>query len=173
MLSKELVDFDAETSLIIDEKKNYTRKRSVIMSGTSDGSQRQRPQRLDSLKGPLSRPPPAAQRLQVAEQAKKAPSKICPNPDCQSTNVGEEDGNVICHECGTVVSESVIVTDEVQFAETSNGGHATVGSYIGAGQAYASGGMAGLRSANPDARAATEATGRHSCSLCVHPLTSV
>ena len=125
------------------------------MSATPDGSLRQRPQRLDSLKNPLP-------RLQLAEQAKKAHSKICPNPDCQSTNVGEEDGNVICQECGTVVSESTIVTDEVQFVETSSGGHQAVGNSIGAGQAYASGGMAGLRSANPDARAMTEATGMFS-----------
>ena len=136
------------------------------MSATPDGAQRQRPQRLDSLKKPIARPPPGAKRFTVAEQAKRT-AKVCPNPDCQSADVGEEDGNVVCHECGTVVSESVIVTDEVQFMETATGGMVKTGYTVGADQAHTIGGLAGLRSYNPDARSAAEFNGKHSSHSCV------
>ena len=136
------------------------------MSATPDGAQRQRPQRLDSLKKPIARPLPGAKRFTVAEQAKRT-AKVCTNPECQSADVGEEDGNVICHECGTVLSESVIVTDEVQFMENSTGGMTATGQRVQADQAHTIGGLAGLRSYNPDARGAAEANGKHSSYSCL------
>ena len=136
------------------------------MSATPDGA-RQRPQRLDSLKNPIARPPPGAKRFTVAEQAKRT-AKVCTNPECQSANVGEEDGNIICHECGTVLSESVIVTDEVQFMENSTGGMIATGVRLSADQSHSIGGLVGLRSYNPDSRSAAESNGEHSSYRCVH-----
>lgn len=137
------------------------------MSATPDGAQRQRPQRLDSLKNPIARPLPGAKRLTVAEQAKRT-AKACTNPDCQSADVGEEDGNVICRQCGTVLSESLIVTDEVQFVENSAGGMTATGQRVLADQAHTFGGLAGLRSYNPESRSAAETNGKYSSYSCVH-----
>ena len=92
-----------------------------------------RPQRLDSLK-PRSQP----------RKVQKPPSKQCPSCGPDKADIGEEDGVVICRACGTVISETNIVS-EVQFVETSTGGHVAIGSYLTNDQAHAAGGLAGLR----------------------------
>lgn len=104
-------------------------------------------QRLDSLKSPQPRTLPSLSRKKPGAQPYRAPSnRQCPNPACHSTDIGEEDGQTICRGCGTVVSESNIVS-EVQFAETSGGGHSMMGQHVGSDQAHARGTLGALKNA--------------------------
>lgn len=117
-----------------------------------------RPARLDSLKNPLPRLPPHAKKQSRSQRM--AASRECPNPDCTDKDVGEEDGQLVCRGCGTVVNDSNIVS-EILFGETSSGKQMVQGGHVGADQSYA-------RSAQPmnhrtggglDSREMTEATG--------------
>ncbi|KAL8830131.1 MAG: hypothetical protein Q9191_001612 [Dirinaria sp. TL-2023a] len=117
-----------------------------------------RRQRLDSFKNPQPRPPPSLKQNNPANQPSNA--RECPNPECLDKDVGEEDGQIICRGCGTVISESNIVSD-VQFAETASGGHLMIGQHVGADQAFARGSLAGLRNAGGmTGREITEANGK-------------
>ena len=89
-----------------------------------------------------------------------AASRECPNSDCTDKDVGEEDGQLVCRGCGTVVNDSNIVS-EIMFGETSSGKQMVQGGHVGADQSYA-------RSSQPmnrrvaggiDTREITEATG--------------
>lgn len=73
----------------------------------------------------------------------------------------EEDGLYICRGCGTVVSESNIVS-EVTFGETSSGAAVVQGSYVGADQSHARNSMGGnlKRAGGLDSREITDANGR-------------
>ena len=125
-------------------------------------------QRLDSFKNPQPRPPPSLKRKKQVNQPTDASQvRECPNPHCHDKDIGEEDGQVICRGCGTVISESNIVA-EVQFAETSSGGHLMIGQHVGADQAFAKGNLAGLRNAGGmTGREITEANGRFSLSRAI------
>ena len=57
----------------------------------------------------------------------KPAKRACPNKECDNPKV--EDG--ICHNCGTVVTESNIVA-EVQFGEGASGNAFVQGSFVGA-----------------------------------------
>ena len=135
------------------------------MSVTSDALPRPRPppqrrQRLDSFRNPQPRPPPSLNKNQQANQASRgSTARQCPNPECHDKDVGEEDGQIICRGCGTVISESNIVA-ELQFAETSSGGHLMIGQHIGSDQAHARGTVQGLKNAGAfNSRELTEANG--------------
>ncbi|KAL8782980.1 MAG: hypothetical protein Q9195_009514 [Heterodermia aff. obscurata] len=131
------------------------------MSATPDpvqGPPRQKRQRLDSFKNPQPRLPPGGFQSGQSQQA-KTPSLSCTNPVCKSSNIGEEDGNMICQDCGTVVTEANIVS-EVQWAETHAGGHIALGAYIGSDQSHAIGGIAGLRNSGSSSRDIAEANGK-------------
>ena len=119
----------------------------------------QRIPRLDSLKNPLPRLP--HQPAKTSKKAQRVPNaRQCPNPNCHDKDVGEEDGQLVCRGCGTVVSDSNIVS-EISFGETSAGAAVVQGSYVGADQSYARGAIAsGLKSAGGmDSREITEANG--------------
>lgn len=134
------------------------------MSATPDPVHRPRPpkrQRLDSFKNPQPRSSPAVSQTQ---QIEKPSAKRCQNPSCQSLDIGEEDGIVICQQCGTVVNEINIVS-EMQFAETAAGGHIALGSYVGNDQAHASSGITGLRHGGSTSREMTESNGKPSPGL--------
>lgn len=129
------------------------------MSATPDPSHRPRPQkrqRLDSFKNPQLRSSPP---LPQTQQNENPSAKTCQNPSCKSLDIGEEDGIVICQQCGTVVNEMNIVS-ELQFAETSAGGHVAMGSYVGNDQAHASSGITGLRHGGSSSREMTESNGK-------------
>lgn len=98
-----------------------------------------------------------------------AENNECPNPDCTNRDVGEEDGQIVCRGCGTVVSDSNIVA-EVTFGALANGGHVLHGTHVGADQAFArSGGAGGGRMSGPmDSRDLTEAAGKSRLISCVH-----
>ena len=88
----------------------------------------QRPvERLDSIKNPQPRPPP---------QTKKPQSQECPNPECNQKKGVEEDGKIICTNCGTVIDELTMVT-EVSYGLAIGGQHIVHGQHVGADQAYA------------------------------------
>ena len=129
------------------------------MSTTSNAGQRGRPQRLDSLKNPLPRAPLQSKKQSRAQRL--ANSRECPNVDCADKDVGEEDGQLVCRGCGTVINDSNIVS-EVLFGESSNGAHMVHGSYVGADQSFARSAtlMKTRVGGGMDTREMTEATGK-------------
>ncbi|KAH0536588.1 hypothetical protein FGG08_006546 [Glutinoglossum americanum] len=67
-----------------------------------------------------------------------ANSRTCPNPSCGATGdkITDDADKRVCTECGTVLSDSNIVS-EVQFGESSSGAAVVQGSFIGADQTHA------------------------------------
>lgn len=117
-----------------------------------------KPVRLDSLKNPLPRLPPQLKKPSRAQRA--AASNECPNPDCHDKDVGEEDGQMVCRGCGTVVNESNMVS-EVVFGASSTGANVLHGAFVGADQTFArpAGSRGGRAAGGMDSREVTEATG--------------
>ncbi|KAL8770545.1 MAG: hypothetical protein Q9209_003801 [Squamulea sp. 1 TL-2023] len=89
--------------------------------------QEPKPQRLDSLKSPQSRRIPFQ-----APAAKKRSNRIsvCTDPKCGSTNLDEENGHLVCQECGIIVQETNIVSDNT-FIETGGGESMRAGVTVG------------------------------------------
>jgi hypothetical protein len=88
---------------------------------------------------PINAPlPPIFQQRQAAAAAAaaKAPPRparrACPNKTCSAPDV--VDG--VCHNCGTIVDDSNIVS-EVQFGESSSGAAVVQGSFVSADQGTA------------------------------------
>ncbi len=95
-------------------------------------------ERLASLKGPrnsVKRRPPRV-----------TPKTQCPNSQCTTPDVQEVDGSLACLSCGTMVSETNIVS-EVTFGESSTGA------------AVVQGGFAFRRAGGMESREATEQNG--------------
>lgn len=63
-------------------------------------------------------------------------SRTCPNPACPEPKVEDLGDKRVCTSCGTVVSDSNIVS-EVQFGETSAGAAVVQGTFVGADQSHA------------------------------------
>lgn len=81
--------------------------------------------RLDSIKNPRSR---------VSGQVGKPQKSIvpqCTNSDCGNSDVGEDDGKLICRSCGFVLQDAQI-TQELTFGEASNGAAVVQGVFVGA-----------------------------------------
>ena len=84
--------------------------------------------RLDSIKNPQPRPVPQAKTPRVSE---------CPNPDCGQRDSGiNEDGKIICRDCGTVIQELNMVS-ELTYGLAMGGQHVVHGYHVGADQTYA------------------------------------
>lgn len=110
-----------------------------------------KPPKMTHLKG-VRNPPPTLRR---------APAKVrtCPNPTCVDPKLEDIDDKRVCTSCGTVVSDSNIVS-EVQFGETSSGAAVVQGSYVGADQSHArSMGTAFKRAGGMESREIAEANG--------------
>lgn len=86
-------------------------------------------QEMTRLKG-VRNPPPIRRRPVTAN------ARTCPNPTCTDPRVEDCDDKRVCTTCGTLVSDSNIVS-EVQFGETSSGAAVVQGSYVGADQSHA------------------------------------
>lgn len=116
--------------------------------------------RLDSLKNPQPRPLPLFNKKPSRAQ-RVAASNDCPNPDCHEKDVGEEDGQLVCRGCGTVISDSNMVS-EVTFGALASGAHVLHGAHVGADQTYArtAGGARGRAGGGLDSREITEAAGK-------------
>lgn len=125
-----------------------------------------RPVRLDSFKNPQPRLLPLSKK--EARAKRMAENNECPNPDCNDKDVGEEDGQLVCRGCGTVVNDANMVS-EVTFGASLNGAHVLHGTHVAADQTFArSGGVGrGRVSGQMDSREMTEATGRSRSALCV------
>ena len=85
-----------------------------------------RPNPLRNVR-PIRQPTP----IRIGKPARPA-KRTCSNKECETPDV-HEDG--ICHNCGTVVEESNIVS-EVTFGETSQGAAVVQGSYMAADQGH-------------------------------------
>lgn len=86
-----------------------------------------RPNPLRNMK-PIKAPTALSRKAAMgAARGKTRPA--CPNPQCTKPQI--EDG--ICHNCGTVVDDSNIVS-EIQFGESSSGAAIVQGSHVGADQ---------------------------------------
>ncbi len=110
-------------------------------------------ERLASLKGPrgaVKRRPPRV-----------TPKTQCPNPQCTTPDVQEVDGSLACLSCGTMVSETNIVS-EVTFGESSTGAAVVQGGFVGEGQRHAKSlGTAFRRAGGMESREATEQNGNY------------
>ncbi|KAJ9239211.1 hypothetical protein DTO169E5_4501 [Paecilomyces variotii] len=94
--------------------------------------------RLASLKGPNPTPirrPQAVARPQPGKPTTHPKTTTCPNPGCPAPHIVEDDGQKVCSGCGTVISESNIVS-EVTFGETSSGAAMVQGTFVGADQSH-------------------------------------
>ncbi|KAI9821389.1 MAG: transcription factor TFIIIB subunit brf1 [Thelocarpon impressellum] len=112
---------------------------------------RKPPHKMTHLKG-VRNPPPI----------RRSAAKInnCPNPSCTDPKLEDIDDKRVCTSCGTVVSDSNIVS-EVQFGETSSGAAVVQGSYVGADQSHArSMGTAFKRAGGVESREIAEANGK-------------
>ncbi|KAJ5692844.1 Transcription factor IIIB 70 kDa subunit [Penicillium macrosclerotiorum] len=94
--------------------------------------------RLASLKPPnpipIKRPQPIG-RPQPARPTTHPKTQSCPNPGCPAPHIVEDDGQKVCSGCGTVISESNIVS-EVTFGESSSGAAVVQGTFVGEGQTH-------------------------------------
>ncbi|KAF7719739.1 Uncharacterized protein PECH_005700 [Penicillium ucsense] len=94
--------------------------------------------RLASLKPPSSTPirrPQPAGRPQPTRPTTHPKTQSCPNPGCPAPHIVEDEGQKVCSGCGTVISESNIVS-EVTFGETSAGAAVVQGSFVGSDQTH-------------------------------------
>ncbi|KAF3387390.1 Transcription factor IIIB 60 kDa subunit [Penicillium rolfsii] len=94
--------------------------------------------RLASLKPPSSTPirrPQPIGRPQPARPKTHPKTQSCPNPGCPAPHIVEDEGQKVCSGCGTVISESNIVS-EVTFGETSSGAAVVQGSFVGSDQTH-------------------------------------
>ncbi|KAI9841514.1 MAG: transcription factor TFIIIB subunit brf1, partial [Thelocarpon superellum] len=111
-----------------------------------------RPAKMTHLKG-VRNPPPIRRRA-------SGKTNHCPNPSCPDPKLEDIDDKRVCTTCGTVVSDSNIVS-EVQFGETSAGAAVVQGSYVGADQSHArSMGTAFKRAGGMESREIAEANGK-------------
>ena len=106
------------------------------------GAPRAPVKRLASLKKPIV-PTPIRRPQAQAQSPQPNPPKptthpktvTCPNQGCSSPEIVEDDGKKVCVGCGTVVSESNIVS-EVTFGESSSGAAVVQGTFVGADQSH-------------------------------------
>lgn len=75
-------------------------------------AQGKKPFRLASIRDPHPRPFPQAQ---APPAKKRVPDRIqvCSVPTCQSRDLDEENGHLVCQACGTVLQETNIVSDNM------------------------------------------------------------
>ncbi|KAL8780450.1 MAG: hypothetical protein Q9213_006462 [Squamulea squamosa] len=134
--------------------------------------QEPRPQRLDSLKSPQSRRIPFQ-----APAAKKRSDRIsvCTDPKCGSTNLDEENGHLVCQDCGIIVQETNIVSDNT-FIETGGGESMRAGVTVGndASRARVYDPVGARIAGGMTSRELSEANGRHAIrAVAGHPLNIV
>ncbi|KAJ5362607.1 hypothetical protein N7541_003451 [Penicillium brevicompactum] len=94
--------------------------------------------RLASLKPPSSTPikrPQSISRPQAPRPTTHPKTSNCPNPGCPAPQIVEDGGTKVCSGCGTVISESNIVS-EVTFGESSSGAAMVQGSFVGEDQTH-------------------------------------
>ncbi|KAJ5467669.1 hypothetical protein N7475_005421 [Penicillium sp. IBT 31633x] len=118
--------------------------------------------RLASLKPPSSTPinrPTPIGRPQPPRPTTHPKTSNCPNPGCPAPHIVDDGGVKVCSGCGTVISESNIVS-EVTFGESSSGAAVVQGSFVGEDQTHVrSYGPGFQRGGAMESREMTEQTG--------------
>lgn len=100
-----------------------------VHSKAAPRPQRQHIGRLDSIRNPQPRPAPGTQ----APPTKKRRTErilVCTVPSCQSRDLEEENGYLICQSCGTVLQETNIVSDNM-FIDAPGGESMRAGVTVG------------------------------------------
>ncbi|KAI9788289.1 MAG: transcription factor TFIIIB subunit brf1, partial [Piccolia ochrophora] len=121
--------------------------------------------RLKGVRNPPKRQRPAAN------------IRTCPNAACTQSKIEDHEGQRVCENCGTVISDSNIVS-EVQFGETSSGAAVVQGGFVGADQTHAhTMGSAFKRAGGMESREVSEANGKRyinqlAAALHIPPATS-
>ncbi|KAJ5386581.1 hypothetical protein N7509_009122 [Penicillium cosmopolitanum] len=83
---------------------------------------------------PIKRPQPTG-RPQPTRPTTHPKTSSCPNPGCPAPQIVDEEGQKVCTGCGTVISESNIVS-EVTFGESSSGAAVVQGTFVGEDQTH-------------------------------------
>ncbi|KAF2432685.1 hypothetical protein EJ08DRAFT_108624 [Tothia fuscella] len=100
--------------------------------------------RLPSLRGtptPSARSTPAPESIASTAIVRR---NIRQCPGCSTPDLHEQDGQLVCLSCGTVVSDSVIV-NEITFGEAASGAPLVQGTTVHEGQRFAKTAAIGLR----------------------------
>ncbi|OJJ44289.1 hypothetical protein ASPZODRAFT_71664 [Penicilliopsis zonata CBS 506.65] len=118
--------------------------------------------RLASLKNPNPvsiKRPQSVTRPQPTRPTTHPKTTTCPNPGCPAPHIVEDDGQKVCSGCGTVISESNIVS-EVTFGESASGAAIVQGTFVGEDQTHVrSYGPGFQRGGGMESREITEANG--------------
>ncbi|KAL8946181.1 MAG: hypothetical protein Q9222_007394, partial [Ikaeria aurantiellina] len=141
-------------------------------SGASSRPPGLRPVRLDSIRNPQPRPPLASPGQPAAKKKRSDRILVCTVPSCQSSNLEEENGDLICQACGSVLMEGNIVSDNT-FIETGGGESLRAGVTVGndATRPRVYDAMAARIAGGMTSREVSEANGRHSIrAVAGHPL---
>ena len=125
-------------------------------------------ERLASIKNPNPTPTPSAQSQMHPQRPSQPPkpkptthpkTTTCPNPSCPAPEIVEDEGQKVCSGCGTVISESNIVS-EVTFGEAASGAAIVQGTFVGADQSHGrSSGPGFQRGGGMESREITEQNG--------------
>ncbi|KAJ5235058.1 uncharacterized protein N7469_004226 [Penicillium citrinum] len=119
---------------------------------------------------PIKRPQPAG-RPQPTRPTTHPKTSSCPNPGCPAPQIVDEDGQKVCTGCGTVISESNIVS-EVTFGESSSGAAVVQGTFVGEDQTHVrSFGPGFQRGGGMESREMTEQNGNRFISQLSRALT--
>ncbi|KAI9844038.1 MAG: transcription factor TFIIIB subunit brf1 [Sclerophora amabilis] len=111
-----------------------------------------KPAPMTRLKGVRNAPPIRRQPTSNA--------RTCPNPSCNDPHLEDVDDKRVCTSCGSVVSDSNIVS-EVQFGDSASGAAVVQGSYVSADQSHTrSLGSAFKRAGGMESREISDANGR-------------
>ena len=121
--------------------------------------------RLDSMRNPQPRPPPGAQGPPPKKRRTER-IQVCTVPSCQSRDLEEENGYLICQECGTVLQEANIVSDNM-FIDAPGGESMRTGVTVGNDSARARiyDALAARIVGGMTSREVSEANGTPSCHL--------
>ncbi|KAL9600688.1 MAG: hypothetical protein Q9219_003018 [cf. Caloplaca sp. 3 TL-2023] len=130
--------------------------------------------RLDSIKNPQPRPPPGPQGP-PPKRKKIERIHVCTVPSCQSRDLEEENGYLICQTCGTVLQETNIVSDNM-FIDAPGGESMRTGVTVGndAARARVYDALAARIVGGMSSREVSEANGRQAIrAVAGHPLNIV
>ncbi|KAJ5684092.1 uncharacterized protein N7477_000437 [Penicillium maclennaniae] len=129
--------------------------------------------RLATTRAPTPTPikRPSISRPQPPRPTTHPKTSSCPNPGCPAPHIVEDEGQKVCSGCGTVISESNIVS-EVTFGESSSGAAVVQGTFVGEDQTHVrSFGPGFQRGGAMESREMTEANGNRYISQLARALT--
>jgi transcription factor IIIB subunit 2 len=103
-----------------------------------------KPRRRVKLPSLRNTPTPSARSTPAPETAAAVRKNVRQCPGCSTPDLQEQDGQLVCLSCGTVVSDSVIV-NEITFGEASSGAPLVQGTTVHEGQRFAKTATTGFR----------------------------